>query len=213
MLAMLSRTPMLDEHGLDHSCDGAVARLFARRFHEVDLIEFAACRFPPFKHVHHLLTFEGPRQRLLEYGLLTPSLVPGPIRRHRAGKNIWVDRVHGTRLRVFLILWPDTPLTESHPLAAFCPSRWPVIEHPEDWRMYFIKRLESVRQSSAVLLDSLHSGSLGFSLSDADLARMQSIHARCDQESRALLERAQIIPLRVPKPRLIKGGKSVGVVR
>jgi hypothetical protein len=121
--------------------------------------------------------------------------------------------MHGTRLRISQVLWPDPPLGETHPLAAFCPSRWPVIEHAEDWRVYLMKRLEIVKQSSAALLDSLRSRSLGFSLNDADLARMESIHARCDQESRALLARAEIIPLRVPKSRLIKGGKSLGVVR
>jgi hypothetical protein len=76
-----------------------------------------------------------------------------------------------------------------------------------------MKRLEIVKQSSAALLDSLRSGSLGFSLNDADLACMESVHARRDQESRALLARAEIIPLRVSKPRLIKGGKSFGLVR
>jgi hypothetical protein len=114
--------------GVDHSCDVAVMRWFAWRFPSIELQLFLACRDWPYKHMHHIVGLEGERETLVRLGFMSSRTVPTGLRRARNTSDLHVRRVGQDRLRVRMILWEDTPLAESHPLAALCPMRWPVID-------------------------------------------------------------------------------------
>jgi hypothetical protein len=124
--------------GVDHSCDVEVMRWFAWRFPIIELQSFIACRDWPYVHAHHIVGFEGDRETLVNLGFVSPRMVPTGLRRSRHSHDLDVRCVGDDRLRVRMILWKDAPLGESHPLAALCPTRWPVIDAPPNspptWR-------------------------------------------------------------------------------
>lgn len=109
--------------GVDYSRDAAIARWFKRRFPNLELLRFIVCGSWPYATAHHIVEIEGEAHHIVECGIVPVRLVPKFFRRATT-RDFKLQRLPGGRLRLSMVMWIDTPLSESHPFGPLCPSRW-----------------------------------------------------------------------------------------
>jgi hypothetical protein len=157
---------------------------------------FFACRDYPNRHPHHIVCFEGDRESLVGYGLVPNELIPSALRRRRIKGDIGVHRVKRNHFLVRIILWQDSPLDNSHPLAPLCPTRWPVVDSSTTWKDYIRERFLPLLEKPLQIVHATRSTLLGYSLDRKDADGLERLLEHTAQEFRRRFEEAKVVQLR-----------------